>query len=71
VGVGVIQLVERAELVGVGVIQLIERAELVGVGVIQLIERAELVEGAVLTVCIAVGMAEIMGKMIQEQRQRE
>jgi hypothetical protein len=37
-----------------------------------LIERAELVSGETsVTVCIAVRRAEIVGKMIQEQRERE
>jgi hypothetical protein len=35
-----------------------------------LIERTELVEEAVVMVCIAVSRAMIMGKMIQEQRER-
>jgi hypothetical protein len=42
-----------------------------GVEVIQLIERTELVSGETcVTVCIAVRRAEIVGKMIQEQRER-
>jgi hypothetical protein len=41
-----------------------------GVGVIHLIERTELVSGETcVTVCRAVRRAEIMGKMIQEQRE--
>jgi hypothetical protein len=43
-----------------------------GLGVIHLIERTELVSGETcVTVCIAVRSAEIVGKMIQEQRERE
>jgi hypothetical protein len=40
-------------------------------GFIHLIERTELVEEAVVTVCISVNRAEIVGKMIQEQREKE
>jgi hypothetical protein len=40
-----------------------------GVGVIHLIERTELVSGETsVTVCVAVRRAEIVGKIIQEQR---
>jgi hypothetical protein len=39
------------------------------VGVICLIERTELVEQVVVTVCIAVSRAEIVGKMIKEHRE--
>jgi hypothetical protein len=43
-----------------------------GVGVIQLIERTELVSGETcVTVCIVVRRAEVVGKMIQAQRERE
>jgi hypothetical protein len=42
-----------------------------GVGVIHLIERTELVKETVVTVCMAVSRAEIVGKMVQEQRERE
>jgi hypothetical protein len=42
------------------------------VGVIHLIERTELVSGATgVTVCIVVSRAEIVGKMIKEQGERE
>jgi hypothetical protein len=45
---------------------------LFGVRVIHLIEKAELVSGDTsVTVCIAVRRAESVGKMIQEQRERE
>jgi hypothetical protein len=44
----------------------------IGCWVIQLIERAELVSGETsVTVCIAVRRAEIIGKVIEEQRERE
>jgi hypothetical protein len=41
-----------------------------GVGVLHLIERTELVSGeTIVTVCIAVRRAEIVGKIKQEQRE--
>jgi hypothetical protein len=43
-----------------------------GVGVIHLIERTELVSGETsVTICVAVRRAEIVIKIIQEQRVRE
>jgi hypothetical protein len=43
-----------------------------GVGVIHLIERTKLVSGETsVTFCVAIRRAEIVGKMIQEQRERE